>query len=119
MGTFEMLEMHGSQIGIIGAAIAFIFGVYKYMSERRIAQCWKEFEVYHKLVGELVGPEKENATMYLDRQAAIVFKLRNFKRYYSYSLRMLEGLKETWGTNPNHRLIEELDLTIEYIKDNI
>ena len=119
MDTLEILKIYGSQIGIIGAAIAFIFGVYKYMSERRIAQRWKEFEVYHKLVKELVGPEKESDKMYLDRQAAIIFELRNFKRYYPYSLRMLKGLKETWSTYPKPRLFEELDLTIKYIEGKI
>lgn len=90
----EILKTYGSQISIFGVAIAFIFGVYKFISERRTAHYWKEFEVYHKLVKELVGPEKENDKMYLDRQAAIVFELRNFKRYYPFSLRMLKGLKE-------------------------
>ena len=117
----EILKTYGSQISIIGTAIAFIFGIYKFLSERRIAHYWKEFEVYHKLVKELVGPEKENDKMYLDRQAAIIFELRNFKRYYPYSLRMLKGLKETWSTYSNQypRLFEELDLAIKYIEGKI
>jgi hypothetical protein len=56
--------------------------------------------------------------MYVDRQATIMFELRNFKRYYPYSLRMLGGLREKWAAVPDQfpRLIEELDLTIMFLK---
>ena len=66
MDTFlEILKMYGIQLSAIGAAISFIFGVYKFQSERRAAHYWKEFEVYHELVKNLVGPEKEGDKLYL------------------------------------------------------
>ena len=105
----------------IGAALAFIFGIYKFQVERKTTFFWKEFEVFHKLVKELVEPPSEQGAMYVDRQAAVMFELRNFKRYYPYSLRMLKGLREKWTAVPNQfpRLIEELDLTIKHIEKNL
>jgi hypothetical protein len=73
--------------------------------------------VYHKLVKELVEPT--DGGLYVDRQAAIMYELRNFKRYYPYSLRMLRGLKQKWAAVPNQfpRLIEELNITIEFLEN--
>lgn len=116
---FELIKLYGTQLSAIGAAIAFVFGLYKFQVERQTALFWKEFEVYHKLVKELVEPPSENGAMYVDRQAAIIYEMRNFKRYYPYTLRMLEGLYQKWSSVPNQfpRLINELRLTIEHIKN--
>lgn len=89
---FEIVRTYSTQLSAIGAAIAFAFGLYKFRVECQRALFWKEFEVYHKLVKELVEPPSENAALYIDRQAAIIYEMRNFKRYYPYTLRMLEGL---------------------------
>ena len=56
--------------------------------------------------------------MYVDRQSAIIFELTNFKRYYDFSYRTLIALRDQWskieGQYP--RLIEELDLTIDFLE---
>jgi hypothetical protein len=59
--------------------------------------------------------------MYVDRQAAIMFEMLNFKRYYPYSLRMLKGLREKWALVPNQfpRLLNELELTIAHIESKL
>jgi hypothetical protein len=122
MGTIlEFLKLYGSQVSAIGAALAFIFGIYKFQAERKATFFWKEFEVYHKLVKELVEPPMEGGALYMDRQAAIMYEMRNFKRYYPYTCRMLKGLREKWAAVPNQypRLIEELDLTIEFIEKKL
>ena len=55
--------------------------------------------------------------MYVDRQTAAMYELRFYKRYFPHTLRMLKGLRKKWLSVPNQfpRLLEELDLTIEYI----
>ena len=47
-----------------------------------------------------------------------MFEMRNFKRYYPYSLRMLKGLRKKWVKVPNQfpGLIEEIDLTIQFLE---
>ncbi len=117
----ELLKLYGTQMSALGAAVAFSFGIYKFHIERRATRYWKEFEVYHKLVKELVEPEKEGGSMFVDRQAAIIYELRNFKRYYPYSLRMLKALKATWISIPKvrPRIIEELDLAIGFIEKKL
>lgn len=98
-------------------SIVFIFGVCKYVQERRDTHFWKEFEVFHKLVKELVEPPSKDAKLCVDRMAAIIFELKNFKRYSPYSLRMLKGLREVCRDFP--RLIEEIDLTIKYLEKKL
>ncbi len=117
----EFLKIYGNQISAFGAMLAFIFGVYKFQADRRTALFWKEFEVYHKLVKELVEPPSEVGGLYVDSQAAIMFEMRNFKRYYPYTFRMLKGLHEKWAAVPNQfpRLLNELELTIEYIEKKL
>jgi len=117
----EILKVYGTQLSALGAAVAFAFGVYKFQTERRTTLFWKEFEVYHKLVKELVEPPTENGHLYVDRQAAIMFEMRNFKRYYPYTLRMLKGLHEKWVAVPNQfpRLLNELELTIQHIQESL
>tara|TARA_R110002012_G_scaffold291131_1_gene485429 strand:+ start:1384 stop:1743 length:360 start_codon:yes stop_codon:yes gene_type:complete len=117
----ELVKLYGTQFSAIGAVLVFIFGAYKYFSERKQNHFWKEFETYHKLIKELVEPTVPNSPMYMDRQAAVVFELRFFKRYYPHSLRMLEGLRMAWNKPPSQypRLINEIDLTIEHIKQKI
>jgi hypothetical protein len=74
------------------------------------------------------GKNKENKekneiyTSFLDRQIAIVAELRNCLRYYGISLRILEGLQNSWK-NWDKRLLAEMELTKCYIRqqktDNI
>lgn len=118
---FELIKNYGSQLSAVGAAIAFIFAVYKFQVDRAASHFWKEFEAYHKLVKELVEPPSENAAMFVDRQTAVIYELRFYKRYYPHSVRMLKGLRDKWVLVPNQytRLIEELDLTIEYISNKL
>ena len=50
---------------------------------------------------------------------AVLFELRHFPRYYEVTVRILNGLREKWSADPEFkwpRLIEELDLTVEYIR---
>ena len=50
----ELFKVYGTQLSALGAAVAFIFGAYKFQAERKASHFWKEFEAYHKLVKELV-----------------------------------------------------------------
>lgn len=92
----NFIQAYGTQLSVIGAAVAFLVGMYKYHVERWQTHYWKEFEVFHKLVKELVEPPSEGQGLYVDRQAAIIFELRKFKRYHPYTLRMLRGLQAKW-----------------------
>jgi len=116
--VLEFLRQYGSQFSALGAAMAFMFGAYTFQAERRAPFLWKECEVYHKLEKELVEPPSGGGAMYVDRQAAIIFEMRNFKRYYPYTLRMLKGLREEWVAVANQfpRLLDERTMTIDLIE---
>lgn len=116
----ELFKIYGTQISAFGVAVAFIFGVYKFQAERQASHFWKEFEAYHKLVKELVQPPTIDGALYIDRQTAILYELRFYKRYFPHSLRMLRGLRKKWTTPDQFlRLLEELDLTIDFISSKL
>jgi hypothetical protein len=109
-------------IGLFLTLATFVWTVYKYFDKKKREQDLKEFENYHKLIKELVQPEDmDKGVMYVDRQTAIVYELRHFKRYFAFSYRTLIGLKEKWGKVPNQypRLIDECDRTISYLQTKI
>jgi len=107
-------------IGIIGGIFSFCWTVFQYLDSKKREQERKDFEAYHKLIKDLVQPENEG-TLYIDRQCAILFELRNFKRYYPLSLRMLKGLSEKWSKSDEQfpRLTEELNMTIQFLEKKV
>lgn len=59
-------------IGVIGGIFTFTWSVFRYLDTKKREQNVKEFEYFHKLLKELVQPEDEKGTMYVDRQTAIL-----------------------------------------------
>ena len=105
-------------ITIVLGIISFFFTVFKYFDTKKREQDLREFETYHRLIKELVQSDNEDKSMYADRQVAIVFELKNFKRYYDLSQRILTGLKDEWKNTEGKytRLLHELDLTIDFLE---
>lgn len=103
---------------ILVGLCTFCWTAFKYFDTRKRDQDIKEFENYHKLIKELVQPEDEKERMYVDRQTAILYELRNFKRYYPFSYRTLVSLRTKWEKVPNQfpRLLEELNLAINFLE---
>jgi len=90
--------------GVFAAALAAL----RYFMERSRDARWKEFETYHKMVKDLVEPEVKDGEMRIDRQCALIYEFRFFRRYYPQTLRMLKTLKTYGGSWQNDRLQAEL-----------
>jgi hypothetical protein len=73
------LFAHGVSATGVGAAIAFVFSVFQFLSVRKRESREREFDRYHLLVERLVSPG-EKGGMFLDRQIAVVFEPRHFPR---------------------------------------
>jgi hypothetical protein len=100
-----------------GATIAFIWSVFKFFSVRTREARSREFDVFHRLIKELVEPPAEGASLYIDRQCAVLYELRFFPRYYPFTRRTLLGLKSNWSSTAGHspRILEELEMTLKAI----
>ena len=110
------LFAHGVSATGVGAAIAFVFSVFQFLSVRKRESRERGFDRYHLLVERLVSPG-EKGGMFLDRQIAVVFELRHFPRYYECTERILSGLQQAWiHEKDTARLIQEIRLTLTYIK---
>lgn len=73
------------------------------------------------IVEKVVSPLPTGGLFNYDRQAAVIFELRHFPRYFDFTERMLLRLKKKWtNEQPPHAhvgmLIEEVDLTLKYIE---
>ena len=109
-------EVHGTLLSVCWTAVLFIWSIWQFFDVRRRESENKEFRTYHRLIKELVQPEGD-AGIFLDRQVAVVFELRHFKRYHELSLRILRSFKESCGSNSKfERLIKEIELTIAYLE---
>jgi hypothetical protein len=116
VAMFEWITQNATALGVIIALLAASFPSIQYVLTKKSEDRKHTFETYHRLIDDLVGASGKPK---LDRQIAIIFELKNFKAYYPVSLRILEGLKTTWS-NPDiePRLVNELNLTIAYLRKN-
>jgi hypothetical protein len=113
------LSNNTAALSILGAALAFIWATSQQVLQRKQEAREREFQNYHRLVRELVSPDAQGAVMWIDRQAAVVYELRHFPRYYEFTERMLITLRQKWAQDPNMQwphLIEEIDLTLKHIQ---
>jgi hypothetical protein len=119
MGFLAWLLAHTAALSAFGAAVAFVWSVAQYLMQRGRESRERQFKTYHRLVKELVSPDPATGSTWIDRQAAVVFELRHFPRYYEFTERMLRGLREQWSNDPGspqRRLLKEIDLTLADIR---
>jgi hypothetical protein len=90
----RLLAGNAKVLSIIGASIAFAWSIIRFVLDRRKELQDKEFEAYHRLIKEFVSLDPESKVMWIDRQAAVVFELRHFPRYFEFTARMLVHLRE-------------------------
>ncbi|KUK79672.1 MAG: hypothetical protein XD95_0211 [Microgenomates bacterium 39_7] len=99
-------------IGFIGGIVKF----WQWISIKNSEDKKNKFNTYHQLIKDLVEPENENKDMRRDRQIAIIYELRNYRKYFPVTTRILEDLREVWLHPKNKRLIDEIVLTLNYIR---
>lgn len=112
------LAQNIAALSALGAAIAFIWSAIQFILVRGREQRSQEFEAYHRLIRELVQPDPASQVAWIDRQVAVVFELRHFKRYYPVTVRILSNLRSKFSADPEFQwpyLINEIDLTLEHI----
>ena len=114
------LSSNTAVLSILGAAVVFVWSTFQQVAQRKAEAREREFQAFHRLVKELVSPDPADGVTRIDRQAAVVFELRHFPRYYEFTERMLIGLKKTWASEPLQypSLIDEIDLTLKHIQQN-
>jgi hypothetical protein len=111
------LSSNTATLSITGAAVAFIVSTIQQIFQRRAEAREREFQAFHKLVRDLVAPHQPGAAQGMPAQAAIIFELRHFDRYYEFTRRLLEMLKKEWGADSRSpELVTEMDLTLKHIQ---
>lgn len=104
-------------VAILLAVIPAIWSFITYLNLKNKEMQHERFTIFHKLIESLVQPQANGQGPFLDRQIAIVYELRNFPEYFELTIRILNGLKVSWGQHPSfQRLLDEIDLTIKHIE---
>jgi len=112
------LAQNIAALSALGAAIAFVWSAIQFILVRGREQRSQEFEAYHRLIKELVQPDPAAQVTWVDRQVAVVFELRHFKRYHPVTCRILNNLRKKFSADPDFQwpyLIHEIDLTLQHI----
>jgi hypothetical protein len=122
LDVITFLTANSIALGALGATITFIWPVYQFFSNKRREAEHRQFEVFHRLIKELVEPPGPNQPLYIDRQAAIIFELRFFPRYSEFTLRTLRTFRKKISLGDHdkepflERLTNEIDLTVAHIE---
>jgi hypothetical protein len=101
--------------GVLTAMMAAL----RYFMERAKDARWKEFDTYHKMVKDFVQAEDKDSAMMIDRQCALIYEFRFFRRYYPQTLRMFRFLKAYSGSWQHERIQAELEAGINAIDSEI
>jgi hypothetical protein len=117
---WKVLNDNAGALGVILVVLPVMWAAWRYLGLKRRELRDQRFQTYHALVRQLVEPEDGDKVMRLDRQLAVAFELRRFPEYFEPSLRILKGLRATWGDGDSvaerRRLLEEMDATVGHIE---
>ena len=103
-------------VGIVVPLAALAFSALHYLRIRSAELRQKRFENYHKLIHELVeGCQGKKPR--LDSQIAIIYELRKYREYREVSIRILEGLKQSWKNSQGvERILKEISISLSKLK---
>ncbi len=113
------LSSNTAGLGVFGAAVAFMISTWQQVSQRRAEANERQFQAFHDVLEKVVAPQPKDGQYYYDRQAAVIFELRHFPRYFDFTHRLLTRLRTKWANDPTPGtplLVEEIDLTLEHIR---
>jgi len=104
-------------IGILFTILTAFWTALRTLAKRRAELRQERLKIFHQLIKWLVAPD-ETGNTWQDCQVGIIYELRNIPEYFEPSLRILSGLRVTWGALPiiEKRLKDELDATIMEIE---
>jgi hypothetical protein len=115
----DWISSHAAVLSIVGVAVTWMVSTVLQIAQRRAEAAERQFQAFHKIVEQVVSPEPKDGLYYFDRQAAVIFELRHFPRYYDFAQRLLTRLRKKWvaeATPSTAMLVEEIDLTLQHIR---
>jgi len=123
----DFLENDVASISMIIAFFALVvtlarlaFSAHRYLRIRSAEIKQQRFGNYHNLIDKLVDAVNGKNPK-LDSQIAKIYELRNYPEYREVSIRILEGLKQSWknvldNQDDNERLLKEISISLSKLK---
>jgi hypothetical protein len=117
----DLLSSHAAVLSVCGAAVTWMVSTILQIVQRRAEANERQFQAFHTIVEKVVSPDPKGGLHYVDRQAAVIFELRHFTRYYDFTERLLQRLRKKWTEDPAPYadvLIQEIDLALKHIQQS-
>lgn len=113
---WNALKSEVAAIGIILTILTALWTSLRALAKRRFELRLERLRIYHQLIKGLVPPDETGKT-WQDCHVGFVFELRNIPEYFETSLKILRGLRKTWGETKGveERLLSEMDAAIAEI----
>ncbi|WP_330565848.1 hypothetical protein [Pseudomonas yamanorum] len=120
---WEWIVLNNGVLALIVAVIVAVSALVQYFAIKLAEERARKFADFHQLLQDLnEGKPKPDGSVggqYIDRQVAIIFELRSFKKYHPVILRILKRSIPTWSSPDNsylNPLFIEAQKTIDHIK---
>ncbi len=93
-----------SLITAAGAAISFVFGLFKWIDQRNREQEQKLYEAFHRMICIASGVDETGRTIKLVQQVAAIYQLQAYKQYAYASVPVLKQIQFELGLQKDARL---------------
>jgi hypothetical protein len=105
MELLDLLLKYAAQLTLIGAAISFAVGLWRWLDQRNREQEAREHESFHRMVVLASGRSEDGKVISMNQQVAAIYQLKLYKRYAFASLPVLELMRDEF----NQRVISDTD----------
>ena len=104
-------------VTILGALIASIIGMFKWLDQRKREQEDKRFQAFHKMVLLASGVDEQGKTVKITQVVAAVYQLQKYRQYAFAAIPILEFMKAEYGSMSD--LGSRRDLVLNAIEETI
>lgn len=107
-------------LGIIVAIVPIIWATYNYISIKNSENRNTRFTNYHNLIRGITQGDPGEDVVYLDRQTAIAFELKNYPEYAPVTIKILSGFKKRISKKEDclGYFKTQIDETLTYLEGN-
>lgn len=117
INIINFLDTNAAGLTVLITLIAGVYKFWQFVNVKREDARQRDYDNFHNLVEKLVVDRKESdGKPFIDVQIASVYELKNYPRYYSVAVCILQRMKNRLkGKDEQRDLIREIDETINYM----
>lgn len=99
----DQIVQYLSLVTLVGAAISFSVGLFKWIDQRNREQEQKRYEAFHRMVCLASGVDESGRTIKMVQQIAAIYQLQAYKQYAFASVPVLQLMQFEYGHQTDDR----------------